>query len=195
MIEMLVGNRFDYLSDNAWRFAVRGILKLTTALISLGLAVANPTLAAEVIPDACSVLPGAEIQAVLGKPPIGMDHAVTFRGGTTSLCQGRLGEVTLTVRISMRSAQDSANEGTIAQMIIAGGGKVETVKTGATVCTTIAPAPAMASQYGYDSMCSIALGEREVAVQAETHRLDALIPAAKLRTLVGLAAKHLTGTQ
>jgi hypothetical protein len=53
----------------------------------------------------------------------------------------------------------------------------------------------MALEYGYDSMCTVSLGEREVAVQAETHRLDALIASAKLRALVALAAKHLTGAQ
>jgi hypothetical protein len=169
--------------------------KIIAALICLGFMTKRPCLAAEVVPDACGLLSRAEIQAVLGARPIGMEHAVKFRGGTTSLCQGRIGELTLTVRISMRSAQDSANEASIAQMITAGGGTVETIRTGATACTTIVPANAMAAEYGYDSMCTMNLGGREVAVQAETHRSDALVPAAKLRPLVTLAAKRLDGTR
>jgi hypothetical protein len=191
MIKMLVGGRPGYLKDIVRCFAARPILKTAPALI--GLLAINSCLAAEIVPDACGLVSRAEIQSALGSSPAGMDHAVTFRGGSTSLCQGRIGQVTLTVRVSVRSEQDSDNEATIAQMIITGGGKVETVITGAAKCTTIVPAATMAGEYGYDSMCAISLGNREVAVQAETHRLDDLIPVAKLRSLVMLAAKRLTG--
>ena len=190
---MLVDCRLGFLRAPGSRFAARLILKLMAELASLGL-FANPCAAAATFPDACNLLSRAEIQAILGAPLTGMDKAVTFRGATTSLCQGRIGEVTLTVRISRRSAQDSDNEATIGQMIVAGGGKVETVRTGGTACATIVPAAAMATEYGYDSMCTISLGEREVAVQGETHRLDALIPAAKLRPLETLAARRLAGS-
>jgi hypothetical protein len=147
--------------------------------------------AAEKVPNACHLLSPIEIQDVLGVMPIGMDQPLGFRGGATSLCQGRLGAVTLTVRVSIRSRQDQENEAIIAQMIRAGGGTVDTLNQGDTTCTAIIPSPAMAAEYGYDSMCTLNAGDREIAVQAETHQLISLVPAVKLHKLVILAVSHL----
>jgi hypothetical protein len=176
--------------------ALKWVSALHRTLVALPIAVAilagiDFSYAAEKMPNACGLLSPIEIQQVLGAMPIGMDHALAFRGGSTSLCQGRLGAVTLTIRVSISSTQDRTNEAIIAQMIKAGGGKVDTLNASDTSCTTIVPAPAMAAEYGYDSMCTIRAGDREIAVQAETHQLISLVPAMKLHTLVVLAARHL----
>ena len=97
----------------------------------------------------------------------------------------------LTVRVSMRSDRDRVNETAIAQMITAGGGKIATVTSAGMTCTTIVPSAAMAAVYGYDTMCSTTVGERELAVQAESHKLSLQLSAAKLRPLAELAAKRL----
>jgi hypothetical protein len=188
--------------DGAGRYeafiARRSIRKAGTALILMSLMIfagSAITSAAGKVPDACGLLSRAEIQSALGAAPAGMVRAITFRQGTTSLCQGRIGGVTLTVRISARSTRDSDDEAAIGQMIIAGGGKVNTVRTGGMTCTTILPAAPMAAEYGYDSLCTLDAGEREVAVQTETHDLDALVPVAKLAPLVGVAAMRLAGSR
>jgi len=73
--------------------------------------------AAESIPDACRLLSRAEIQGAIGGTATGFEHATTFRDGSTSICQGSVGGATITVRDSIESKQDNANERTIAQMM------------------------------------------------------------------------------
>lgn len=112
-----------------------------------------------------------------------------FRGGCTSLCQGRVNGAAVTVRISVESEQDSANERAIAQMISDSGGKVETATTEGMTCTEIVPSAAM-SDYGYDSMCEVKAGSHTLAVQASTHDRKAIVPVAALQELVTLAARR-----
>ncbi|MGA2411370.1 MAG: hypothetical protein ABSG46_13400 [Candidatus Binataceae bacterium] len=100
----------------------------------------------------------------------------------------------VTIRVSEQSDQDDQNESIIEQMISEGGGKVETVRTGPAACTTIVPAPAMAAEYGFDSICSIRLNGVEVAVQAATHKQAAMAPVAGLRRLLMIAAQRINGS-
>src|SRR5271154_6608109 len=108
--------------------------------------------AAEIVPDACRLLTTSEIHEAAGGSVTGFGSASTLRGGTSSLCQGRAGGAMTTIRVSEQAGQDAQNEQIIRRMITANGGKVATVQTGAVACTTIVPAPAMAVEYGYDSM-------------------------------------------
>ncbi|HTT76248.1 MAG TPA: hypothetical protein VMF50_09765 [Candidatus Binataceae bacterium] len=147
--------------------------------------------AAERVPDACGLLSRTEIQRAIGGTAAGFNHATTFRGGSTSMCQGNIAGATVTVRVSIESKQDEANEQTIAQMMSSSGGKVETVTAGAVTCTTITPPRSMVA-YGYDSMCRISQGWREVAVQASTRDRKAVVAITPLRQLVTLAARRLS---
>lgn len=146
--------------------------------------------AAEGVPDACKLLSRAEIQSAIGGPATGFEHATTFRNGSTSMCQGSIGGAAVTVRVSIASEEDRANEQTIAQMMSKSGGRVETETAGAVTCTTMIPPPSML-EYGYDSMCRISQSGREVAVQASTRNRNAIVDAARLRQLVTLAAARL----
>ena len=168
------------------------MLKRVTSFIGV-IVLAMPAIvhAADGIPDSCRLLNQAEIRNAMGGKVSGFKAPSTFRGGSSSLCQGRAGGAVLTIRVSEQSKQDDQNEGVIEQMISEGGGKVETVRTGAVACTTIVPAPAMAADYGYDSLCAISEGGREIAVQAATHDQAEIAPVAQLRRLVLIAAQRL----
>jgi hypothetical protein len=161
--------------------------KIAMTLVYAALAVNVGT--AEGIPDACKLLSHAEIQSAFGVTATGFEHATTFRDGSTSICQGSVGGATVTLRVSIESEQDSANERTIGQMMSGSGGEVDTVTTGAVTCTTMVPPQSMV-EYGFDSMCKISQGGREVAVQASTRDRKAIVPVTALRQLVTLAGSR-----
>lgn len=146
--------------------------------------------AAESVPDACKLLSRMEIQREIGGTATGFEHPTTFRNGSTSMCQGSVGGATITMRVSIESKEDMANEQTIAQMMSASGGEVETVTAGAVTCTTMAPPQSM-MEYGYDSICRISHSGLDIAVQANAHDRKAIVPVARLRPLVTLAAGRL----
>jgi hypothetical protein len=145
--------------------------------------------AAENIPDACSLLSRAEIQGAIGGTATGFEHATAFRDGSTSMCQGSAAGAAITVRVSIESKQDRANEQTIARMMSSSGGEVETATAGAVTCTTMVPPQSM-MEYGFDSICKISQDGREVAVQASTRDRKAMVPVRALRQLVTLAGNR-----
>jgi len=158
-------------------------------IVLASLAAGTRIAAAAGLADACGWLTRAEIQHAIGGTAAGFDHPTTFRGGSTSLCQGQVSGATVTVRVSAESKEDSANERAIAQMISDSGGKVETQTMEGMTCTKIVPSAAM-SAYGYDSMCEIKAGSHTLAVQASTHDQKAIVPVAALQELVKLAARR-----
>ncbi len=86
-------------------------------IVLASLAAGTRIAAAAGLADACGWLTRAEIQHAIGGTAAGFDHPTTFRGGSTSLCQGQVSGATVTVRVSAESKEDSANERAIAQMI------------------------------------------------------------------------------
>lgn len=145
--------------------------------------------AADRIPDACVLLSRAQIQSVVGGTARGFEHPTTFRDGSTSICQGSVGGATVTVRVSIESEQDRANEQTISRMMSSSGGEVKTVTMDGVTCTSMVPPQSMI-EYGFDSMCKISKDGREVAVQASTRDRKAMVLVTALRKLVTLAGNR-----
>jgi hypothetical protein len=163
--------------------------------VRIMIAVVGVTLAANAgaagsVPDACRLMSRGEIQRAIGRTATGFEHATTFRNGSTSMCEGNVGGATVTLRVSIESEQDRANEQTIAKMISSSGGQVKTVEADGVACMTVIP-PASMMEYGFDSMCKVNRDGREVAIQSSTHERQAMVPVARLRPLVTLAADRL----
>jgi hypothetical protein len=95
----------------------------------------------------------------------------------------------VTVRFSMGSIQNRANEQTIARMLSSSGANVQTVTAGRVTCTTMVP-PRSMMEYGFDSMLQDQSGQERSRGAGETRDRNAIIPVTVLRQLVTLAGNR-----
>jgi hypothetical protein len=135
--------------------------------------------------DACRLLSGSEIEATLSLAPTGLAASKPADDEHSTICQGKLGNGKMMLRLSPVTAEPdplAAWRAKSAQI------RVNTM--GAFRCGTAAMPQAMAAAPGM-SFCRLQQGNQSLLLVVEMPDATTLVPIPKLQELLTLAAAHL----
>ena len=139
-------------------------------------------------PDACALLSRDEIAAATGRKVQGFERA--HEEGGISVCAGRAGEASLTLRAAGKADAEAATGQRALDRLRGKGAKVELTRAGTATCVRVTTQQTMSSASGR-AFCAAPAGDRAAILETEAPSVIDLIPPATLGALAERAAARL----
>ncbi len=139
-------------------------------------------------PDACALVRRDEIAAATGRRAQGFDRA--HEEGGISVCAGRVGEASLTLRAASKAEAEAATGQRALDRLRGKGAKVELTRVGTATCVRVTTQQTMSSASGR-AFCAVPAGDRAAILETEAASVMDLIPPATLGALTERAAARL----
>lgn len=155
-----------------------GALLLAVAALMLTSLDAN----AQPLPNSCSLLTPAEIQAGIGVRP------AAFVGGG-AMCRSQSQAGTILLRIARRTGPPG-REAAGLQIARNAGATVDVRQFGDTTCSTIVPPPAYVAQFGFNTTCAVLRHGVVAAIEVTMPSRQAMISIDRLRPLAAIIARR-----
>lgn len=145
--------------------------------LSLSLAAVAPARVGAQTTDPCTLLTPAEIESATG-----LKVTSLTKSPAGPLCMGQAGAATVMLRIG-KSSGATGREAKGVEQIKKMGGQVDVKTSGPITCSTLEPPPAMASQIGFNTTCSVSKDKSIAAIEFTVKEKKDVVPIDKVRPL------------